>query len=46
MLLHYSDRFLKSYATAPLAIQKAFDKQAQFLTHNLRHPSLLLRKMS
>ncbi len=44
MRLLYSDRFLKSYATAPLAIQKAFDKQAKFLAHNLRHPSLRAKK--
>ncbi len=44
MLLHYSNRFLQSYATAPLTIQKAFDKQIQFLAHNLRHPSLRAKK--
>ena len=44
MRLHYSARFLKSYASTPLVIQKAFDKQARYLTHNLRHPSLRAKK--
>ncbi len=44
MRLHYTERFRKSYARAPLAVQRAFDKQATFLEVNLHHPSLRAEK--
>ena len=37
-------QFERSYATAPLAIQKAADKQLRFLLQNLWHPSLNAKK--
>ncbi len=44
MKFDYSARFLRSLEDAPLPIQKAFYKQAQFLLQNLRHPSLHAKK--
>ena len=44
MKLRYSEHFLRSYAAAPLAVQKAFDKQAELLLQNLGHPSLRAKK--
>lgn len=32
------------FNTAPKQIQRAFEKQADFLIHNLRHPSLHAKK--
>jgi len=40
MKLLFSPRFLKQYRDAPLQVQKAFDKQAELLVQDLRHPSL------
>ncbi len=34
----------QSYIDAPLAVQKAFDKQTKLLVQNLRHPSLRAKK--
>jgi mRNA-degrading endonuclease RelE of RelBE toxin-antitoxin system len=44
MRLFYSERFRKSYQAAPAPIRRAFDKQAAFLSQNLRHPSLQAKK--
>jgi mRNA-degrading endonuclease RelE of RelBE toxin-antitoxin system len=44
MRLVYTARFRKRYAEAPAAIQRAFDKQADLLLENLRHPSLRAKK--
>ena len=44
MRLVYTARFRKRYAEAPGAIQRAFDKQADLLLENLRHPSLHAKK--
>ena len=35
---------LESYLNAPLAVQKAFDKQTAFLAGDLCHPSLRAKK--
>jgi hypothetical protein len=39
-----TERFLASYESAPLRIQRAFDKQLAYLLRNLRHPSLHAKK--
>ncbi|MBP7146434.1 MAG: hypothetical protein KBD01_02735 [Acidobacteria bacterium] len=44
MRLAYTERFRKSYATAPPAIQRAFDRKAALLLSNQRHPSLRVKK--
>jgi mRNA-degrading endonuclease RelE of RelBE toxin-antitoxin system len=44
MHLHYSERFLRSYANAPRTIQRAFDRRIALLVQNLRHPSLRAKK--
>lgn len=44
MRLFYTDRFLKSYGQAPVAIQGAFDRRVALLLANLRHPSLRAKK--
>jgi plasmid maintenance system killer protein len=44
MQLHYTERFRRSYARAPRHIQRAFDRRAVLLVHNLRHPSLRAKK--
>ncbi len=35
---------VKDYLEAPLAVQKAFDKQLKLLVENFRHPSLRAKK--
>lgn len=40
----YSRQFVKSYASAPEKIKKAFKKQSEFLLQNLHHPSLHAKK--
>ena len=44
MTLRYSKHFLRQYAAAPLAVQKAFDKQSRLLLANRQHPSLRAKK--
>ncbi len=44
MLIRRTDRFLKSYGTAPRSVQRACDKQILFLMNDLRHPSLHAKK--
>lgn len=44
MNVRYTARFLKLYVAAPVAVQKAFDKQRGFLQYDLRHPSLHAKK--
>ena len=39
-----SARFDKNYAAAPLRTRRLIDKQIQFLSKNLRHPSLHAKK--
>lgn len=35
---------IKNYIDAPIVIQQAFDKKANLLLQNLRHPSLRAKK--
>ena len=44
MRLSYTERFRKSYTSAPANIQRAFDRRVAFLVRNLRHPSLRAKK--
>jgi plasmid maintenance system killer protein len=44
MQLHYTERFRRSYASAPPHIQRAFDRRVTLLVTNLRHPSLRAKK--
>jgi mRNA-degrading endonuclease RelE of RelBE toxin-antitoxin system len=44
MRIHYTERFRRSYESAPPAIQRAFDRKSQFLLQDLRHPSLRAKK--
>ena len=44
MRLHYTDRFRRSYASAPPRIQRAFDRRVALFVQNLRHPSLRAKK--
>ena len=44
MKLFYTDRFRRSYASAPPNIQRAFDRRAALLVRDLRHPSLRAKK--
>jgi hypothetical protein len=44
MLLYYTERFRRSYADAPLRVQKQCDKQLGLLAQDLRHPSLQAKK--
>jgi mRNA-degrading endonuclease RelE of RelBE toxin-antitoxin system len=44
MKLLFSPLFSRQYSSAPLQVQKAFDKQARFLLQNLRHPSLRAKR--
>jgi hypothetical protein len=44
MQLFYTERFRRSYADAPLRVQKQCDKQLTLLAQDLRHPSLRAKK--
>jgi hypothetical protein len=44
MKLRLTERLRRSYADAPLEVRRAFEKQSQLLTENLRHPSLRSKK--
>ena len=44
MNVRLSPRFERSYADAPLQIQKLFDRKLALLVQNLRHPSLRAKK--
>jgi hypothetical protein len=44
MQLAVSERFERSYRAAPSEVQSAFDRRAQSLISNLRHPSLRAKK--
>lgn len=44
MCLLYTERFRLSYTNAPSAVQRAFDRRAEFLIASLRHPSLRAKK--
>jgi hypothetical protein len=44
MRILFSPHFARSYRKAPLAIQRAFDKQSLRMLQNLRHPSLRAKK--
>jgi len=44
MRLLYTERFRRSYRAAPAAMQRAFDRRAEYLIENLRHPSLRAKK--
>jgi plasmid maintenance system killer protein len=44
MRLDYTERFLKSYESAPTRVQQAVDKQLAFLVRDLRHSSLRAKK--
>ena len=39
-----TDRFVRSFRTAPPEVRKAFDKQCRLLLENLNHPSLHAKK--
>ncbi len=44
MTLHYTEGFLHALAAVPPEVEKAFFKQAHFLSQNLQHPSLRAKK--
>ena len=44
MRVTFSERFRRSYESAPPHIQRAFDRRLEFLLQNLRHPSLGAKK--
>ena len=46
MKWQHSNRSEQDYNDAPLKMQKAFDKQARLLAHNLLYPSLHAKKFS
>jgi len=44
MRFQFSERFVRSYESAPAEIQRAFDRKLPLLLVNLRHPSLRAKK--
>lgn len=44
MTLDFSPHFVRSYRKAPVAVQRAFDKQSALLLEDPRHPSLRTKK--
>ena len=46
MKWQHSNRSREDYSSAPIQIQKAFDKQVRLLAENRLHPSLRAKKYS
>ena len=44
MKYSFTTRFIHSYKTFSIPIQKKFDKQLKYLLTNLKHPSLKAKK--
>jgi len=44
MKARYTDRFERSYRSAPERVRETFEKQLGFLLADLRHPSLRAKK--
>jgi mRNA-degrading endonuclease RelE of RelBE toxin-antitoxin system len=44
MKVLFTSRFERSYRRAPATVQRAFEKQLEFLLDNLQHPSLRAKK--
>lgn len=44
MKYSFTSRFIRSYHTFPVNIQKKFNKQLKYLLDNLKHPSLRTKK--
>jgi len=44
MTARYTERFQRSFRSAPIPIQRSFEKQLRLLLQNLRHPSLRAKK--
>ncbi len=44
MKIRRTERFLRSYQSAPASVKKAFEKQIRYLGEDLRHPSLHAKK--
>ncbi len=44
MYYHYHPRAIEQLEVAPVSVQHAFYRKVQFLTVNLRHPSLRAKK--
>jgi len=44
MRTEFEPHFERQFAKLPLVIQKKFQKQAAYLLHDLRHPSLRAKK--
>jgi mRNA interferase RelE/StbE len=44
MQLHYTERFRRSYESAPPSVRRAFERRAAFLVHDLQYPSLRAKK--
>jgi len=44
MRAQWTNRFRRDFRSTPTAIQSAFEKQLEFLIHDLRHPSLRAKK--
>ena len=40
----FSERFTASYSSAPVTIQRTFDRKLALLLQDLRHPSLRAKK--
>ena len=45
MKLRLSKPFLRQYTKLPTSIRKKVDRQLKYLTQDLRHPSLVAKKM-
>lgn len=44
MQLHYTERFRRSYESAPINTQRAFDRRVALMVRDIRHPSLHAKK--
>lgn len=44
MRIRRAERFLQSYADAPVELQRAVERKIAFLLQNLHHPSLRAKK--
>jgi mRNA-degrading endonuclease RelE of RelBE toxin-antitoxin system len=44
MTIRFSKHFLRNYFKAPKVVQKAFDKQSEFLLQDFHHPPFRAKK--
>lgn len=45
MNIHFAESFKKDFRHLPVAVQELFEEKLKLFVHNIRHPSLRIKKM-